>query len=843
MGRRLGEENDMAGRPRAGVRRKGASGGHDAYPALWIEHDTKRWTIPGDGPFVLGRSRRCDLTFADDPSISREQVRITKSSGRYIVENLSDSSRTMVNGTEVKKARTLSHGDLIRFSEVLLVFLEKPDQVVENPEPAEPPRKAGRAESRSLKDQPSSERHKASTLSRKERVASRRKKKAAAVAAPAPTGTVMAAPEAQKPRKPRPGKRDEIPLQGKLVLGRSADKADIVLDHPTVSRRHAIIDLLGDAAILLDLSSANGTFVNGARLPDRAILHKNDIVDIGPFSLIFTGKSFLRQSREANMRVIGRNLTRVVSVPGSGKRTILDDVSVVIEPNEFVCLLGPSGSGKTTLMNALSAREMATSGEVLINDVSLYAHFAIIKDEMALVPQHDMLHETLTLNQALTYTARLRLPQDQTKADIAEEIGRVAESVELKERLSTKIGLLSGGQKKRASLANETLSKPSLLFLDEVTSGLDEGTDWEIMNLLRRMANDGMTIICVTHTLANVEEFCHRVVVMAEGGFMAFSGTPAAAKAHFGVERLADIYRTLPSLPGDEWRSQFAQGPAYKSHIGVEIEKLEGGTRFRERTEVDHEPLDPQQWVSTVFRQFMILTGRNMRLLLADWKTLAMAFGQATLLGALLGYVFIDFKSPGPLVPPFLFLFGVTAFWIGCNGTSKEIVKERPIYLRERDVNLSVPAFFGSKLLINIGFVVLQVLVLFGAVAAMAATIPGPVEKQMPVIALAGAVGACLGLLISAVSSTRDQATTLVPLALVPQIILAGVIVNEMPVLAEWLSHTIISGYWIQETLIANFQDKGERAAEATAILLLHAFVFAAVGCLVMYFRDRRGKR
>lgn len=835
----------MAGRPRK------APGG-SAYPALWIENDAKRWSLPGGGPFLLGRSRKCDLTFPDDPSVSREQVRISLSGTRFVVENLSSSTRTKVNGKEITKSRILRHGDLIRFSEVLLVFLEEADPVVENPKPGEPRSEAGRVESQSLKDGPSSERHKASTLSRKQ-LAARRKKQAAAAPSgtfaapfdPGNTGTVVDGAAPQADRKPRSagGKRKEIPLQGKMVLGRSAERADVQLDHPTVSRRHATIDLRGETAFITDLSSANGTFVNGAKLNDTAALAKNDIVDIGPFSLIFTGKSFLRQSREANMRVIGRNLTRIVSVPGSGKRTILEDVSVVIEPNEFVCLLGPSGSGKTTLMNALSAREMATKGEVLINDVSLYAHFAIIKDEMALVPQHDMLHETLTLNQALTYTARLRLPADQTRADIAEEIGRVAKSVELQERLSTKIGMLSGGQKKRASLANETLSKPSLLFLDEVTSGLDEGTDWEIMKLLRRMADDGMTIICVTHTLANVEEFCHRIVVMAEGGYLAFSGTPEAAKAHFGVEKLADIYRVLPQVPGADWRDQFVQGQTYRQHIGVEIEKLEGGTRFRERSAVDHEALDAQQWVINVFRQFMILTGRNARLLLADTKTLAMAFGQAVLLGALLGYVFIDFKSPGPLVPPFLFLFGVTAFWIGCNGTSKEIVKERPIYLRERDVNLSVLAFFSSKLLINVLFVVLQVLVLFGAVAAMAATIPGPIEKQMPIVALAGAVGACLGLLISAVSSTRDQATTLVPLALVPQIILAGVIVSEMPVLAEWLSHTVISGYWIQESLIANFQDKGTRAAEATAVLLLHAVAFAVIGCTVLFLRDRRGKR
>ncbi len=814
----------MAGaRGMAGRRPQGPSDTDTAYPALWIDADKRRWTIPATGEVVLGRSRKADLTFADDPYVSRSQVRIFTSRGMQVIENLSDATRTYLNGKEIESARALRHGDVVRFSDVLLVYLAESDAVIEmQAPPPEPPAAISGAESGVPQDAPCSARHLADTLTK-----------------------VETNPPAGRVPRTAAGQRDEIPLQARMEIGRASDGSDIYLDHPTVSRRHAVLEVQGKSATIRDLGSANGTYFNGERLTERrsAAIRRDDIIDIGPFTLIYTGKSLLRQSRQGNMRVIGRNLTRVVSVPGAGKRTILDDVSVVIEPNEFVVLLGPSGSGKTTLMNALSAREMATSGEVLINDVSLYAHFAILKDEMALVPQHDMLHEGLTLQRALAYTARLRLPADQTRKGIAEEVERVAGSVELQERLSTHIGMLSGGQKKRASLANETLSKPSLLFLDEVTSGLDEGTDWEIMKLLRRMADDGMTIVCVTHTLANVEEFCHRIVVLSEGGFLAFSGTPEAAKAHFGVARLADIYRKLPTLPGAEWRAQFAQGTAYRAHIGAEIDKLEGGTRLRERAAIDSDKIGIGQRVATIFRQFRIFTGRNTRLLFADRKTLAMAFGQALLLGALLGYVFIDFTSPGPLVAPFLFLFGITAFWIGCNGTSKEIVKERPIYLRERDVNLSVLAYFASKLLVNVVFVVVQVLVFAAAVWGVAATIPGPLGAQVAMIALAGTVGACLGLLISAASRTRDQATTLVPLALVPQIILAGVIVREMPVLAEWFSHKVISGYWIQEAMIANFRDQGERLVEAAAVLSLHIAAFAFAGYAVMFFRDRRGKR
>ena len=198
-----------------------------------------------------------------------------------------------------------------------------------------------------------------------------------------------------------------------------------------------------------------------------------------------------------------------------------------ILPSEFVAIIGANGSGKSTLMNIMAGRMLPSEGTVLLNDCDLHANFQALKQDIAFVPQQDVLHEQLTLRQALDYTAQLRLPPDTTVEQRRAAVNDAARSVDLLDRLDQRIGALSGGQKKCASLASEILNRPSLLLLDEVTSGLDESTDWQIMRLLRRLADDGVTIVVVTHTLANVTEFCDKVICMGRGGQPTFVGTPS----------------------------------------------------------------------------------------------------------------------------------------------------------------------------------------------------------------------------------------------------------------------------------------------------------------------------
>src|SRR6185437_9595271 len=304
----------------------------------------------------------------------------------------------------------------------------------------------------------------------------------------------------------RTGSRDRLPLYHGLTVGRQVVSGQVTLDHPNVSLRHAAFEIVDGAAVLRDLGGANGTFVNGERLRGAHPLVVGDRIDIGPFQLTFDGTALAWAGRVGNVELQVRGVSYEVrrkqdrGVPAR----ILQGASLHILPSEFVAIIGANGSGKSTLMNIMAGRAFPNQGMVLLNDCNLHANFQALKQDIAFVPQQDVLQDQLTLRQALNYTARLRLPSDTSVEQRNTAVINAARSVDLFDLLDQRIGTLSGGQKKRASLASEILNRPSLLVLDEVTSGLDESTDWQIMRLLRRLADEGVTVIVVTQALANV---------------------------------------------------------------------------------------------------------------------------------------------------------------------------------------------------------------------------------------------------------------------------------------------------------------------------------------------------
>src|SRR5581483_9119820 len=204
-------------------------------------------------------------------------------------------------------------------------------------------------------------------------------------------------------------------------------------------------------------------------------------------------------------RVVGR---------GSSERKILDDISLVIDPSEFVCLLGPSGSGKSTLMDCLSGRRPPSHGVVMANGENFFLHFDSFRQSLGYVPQRDIVHTQLSVERALHYTARLRLPPDTRPEELTNRIREVLQRMELGPHKDTMIGNLSGGQIKRVSLGAELLARPCLLFIDEATSGLDAGTETRMMHLFRQLADEGRSIVCITHHVDNVD-LCHLIVVLA----------------------------------------------------------------------------------------------------------------------------------------------------------------------------------------------------------------------------------------------------------------------------------------------------------------------------------------
>jgi ABC transport system ATP-binding/permease protein len=653
--------------------------------------------------------------------------------------------------------------------------------------------------------------------------------------------------------------RERVPLDRSLTVGRQAMPGQVVLDHPNVSRRHAAFEIVDGTIVLRDLGGTNGTYVNGERLRGARPLVNGDHIDIGPFQLTFDGTALTRVGRVGNVELLVRGVSYDVrrGQAGGAPRRILHGANLRIFPSEFVAIIGANGSGKSTLMNIMAGRVLPSEGTVLLNGGDLHANFQALKQDIAFVPQQDVLHEQLTLRQALDYTAQLRLPPDTTVEQRHAAVDNAARSVDLLDRLDQRVGALSGGQKKCASLASEILNRPSLLLLDEVTSGLDESTDWQIMRLLRRLADDGVTIIVVTHTLANVTEFCDKVICMGRGGQPTFVGAPSEVLAFFAVHRLGEVFDRTDELGVECWRARFDATVGATINLPTAAESQDNVRR-----PVLQHPREPAFiTLRRVTRQAAILIHRNTTLLLSDRRTLVMAAAQSVLIGGLMGYAFGNFGTGQERVNAenaLLLLLGLSAIWLGCNAASKDIVGELAIYRRENDINLSTAAFIGAKYLVSCVFTVLQLAFVYVLVALLADGIPGDRLQQFMLLTVGAMAGTAMGLVISALANTRDQATTIVPLALVPQLILAGVLVPKLPDLATAVAKIAVSGYWLTEAMKSVFIDaegpiriisthtgtlidmSAEPAAHGAAIVIAHALAFLLIAYLVTLMRHAR---
>lgn len=713
----------------------------------------KQFQLAGSGPWTIGRAAEAEFRFEDDLACSRQQASIMRRGDGFVIAQLSRSTPTLLNGRALEGEAPLQHGVVIGFAAQTLLF-----------------------------QQPLA-------------------KSAAKPAIAAPDAVSMKTVSAEG-AAPVAAFTDYITLGSGVTLGRLAIPGQVVFDHPAISRRHAAFEVGPEGVTLRDLGSTNGTFVNGARLTGVRALKLGDRIDLGPFQLVFDGRGLQTSTRLGSAELTVTKLCKDVPKAGGKAETLrlLHGVSLKIRARNLVCIMGASGSGKSTLLNIVAGRSNATEGYVELNGQDLHENFSALKQDVAFVPQQDVLHEQLTLRQALDYAAQLRLPPDTTPAQRGETVEAAARNVDLFERLDTRIEALSGGQKKRASLAAEILGKPSLLFLDEVTSGLDESTDWEIMKLLRRLAEEGMTIVAVTHTLANVEEFCHEVICMGRGGHLTFAGTPADALAFFGAKRLGEVFNRMEVNGPAAWSRKFADLPITRPVPPT------GDARMRRK--MPHIPEPREVVFARAVRQFFILTHRNRRLLVNDRRTLKMAAVQSVLVGGLMGYAFESFGDGWQKVSSenaLLMLLGFLALWLGCNGASKDIVGELVIFRRERDINLSTAAFVASKYVVSCVFAMLQLVAALLLVALFAESLPGSLPGQLLPLLVGCAAGTAIGLVISAFSNTRDQATTIVPLALVPQLILAGVLVPHLPALAALFAKLAVSGYWLTETMKSVF--------------------------------------
>ncbi len=569
-----------------------------------------------------------------------------------------------------------------------------------------------------------------------------------------------------------------------ITIGRLPEN-DVILNHPQVSARHATLTAENGAHRLTDLNSTNRTYVNGLAITN-VLLKPDDEIRIGPFRLVYTG-SELRQYNESES--IGIDVVNLRKV-GNNQTVLLNDISLSIPPRSFVALVGSSGAGKSTLMDALSGLRPAQQGTVLYNGQDYYRNLASFRLQLGYVPQEDIIHRDLTVERALHYAARLRLPGDFTPEQIEQRIDEVLEDVEMTHRRSLLIKKLSGGQRKRISIALELLAKPSIFFLDEPTSGLDPGLDRKMMLLLRKLADKGHTVILVTHATSNIN-ICDTVCFMAQGGRLAYYGPPEAAKAYFGQPDFAEIYNVLeptdehPTIP-QEAEERFKTSQLYQQYIAVPLKQKE--------VQQTQPPVHKQSQMRpsrrhNPFNQFIVLCQRYLELLWNDKWNLSILFLQAPVIGFIL-FILVRtlneatvFHQPIPLnyqgdAQRFLFILSFAALMFGCINAAREIIKEMPIYKRERTVNLGITSYLFSKIIILGALCLVQCAILLAIMALAAHFYQGIVMLEIwetyIATALVSISGVMIGLAISALVRNSDQAMSFIPLLLIPQVIFSG---------------------------------------------------------------------
>jgi ABC-type multidrug transport system ATPase subunit/pSer/pThr/pTyr-binding forkhead associated (FHA) protein len=599
----------------------------------------------------------------------------------------------------------------------------------------------------------------------------------AQVRQPAPQPTHQPAPQATP--QPPPGHLAHgatvvpmgHPTDRVLTIGRSRT-CDIVIDDPLVSRQHATLEL-GATPVLRDLDSFNGTFVNGYRLGGATRLQPGDEVIFGNQSFSWTGNDLSSKATRADLTLFAENLHTVVK---GGKR-LLEGVSFQLEPSSLTAVIGPSGSGKSTLLGALTGLNPATHGAVVWQGHDLYSHYEQLRFQIGLVPQSDIQHPQLTVRQGLTYAAMLRLPPDTTPAERAQRVQDVVGQMQLNNQIDNRIGTqLSGGQRKRVSIATELLTAPPLLFLDEPTSGLDPGLDRDVMHQLRRLADEGRVVMVVTHSVLALD-VCDNVLVLAPGGRMAYFGPPAGVLEHFGCRDYPQVFDLLDEP--DLWQ----RIPPPPSHSGTQqLPALAGpGTA------------PPLQSLS---RQLVTLVRRNLAVTVADRMLLAMLVFMPLVLGALSRVVQGDAglsmrrtrHGPENLMSHSeslqrLTILIVAAALMGTAVTIRELVKERPIFQREYAVGLSPGVYLASKVIVlGTACFVQGVLVTFLALAGL----PGPDHAGvlgLGVLEIAFAIGlvaftmAVVGLAVSALVTSNEQTMPALVGVVMVQLVLCGALV------------------------------------------------------------------
>lgn len=624
--------------------------------------------------------------------------------------------------------------------------------------------------------------------------------------------TPRPAPEPSPQNPPHATERERIAsfeAASKLTIGRSTNN-HIVLPDLLVSRRHAQVRKVGQSYQLVDLGSTNGTYHNGRRV-HRATLRPGDLVSIGHYQLVFDGHRLHEQEDTGPISLTAERITVKV-----GKKTLVDDVSFALERGSLVGIIGPSGCGKSTLVKAITGLQRASAGRVSYDGRDLYADYAELRYRIGTVPQEDVLHRQLTVRRALRFAASLRFAHDVPRRERNARVEDVMTMLDIDEQARQRIDRLSGGERKRTSVAMELLTEPSLLCLDEPTSGLDPALDRELMRQLRNLADRGRTVLCITHSVLHLD-MCDRVLVLCPGGTTGYFGPPSEVLTFFEAETYADVFAKVTEAP-QEWARRYRESDLHRKYVAEPITAAWAAAFSRTEPAAPPAPTDERpdtgkfSWPAEFsvpapiartlnlgrpsvterarhplvpLRQFLTLARRMAAVIRADRGYLLF------LAGLPLALALLSHAVPGEtgLGPPngfsleaqrLLVVLVVGAAFLGISSAIREIVNEGPIYRRERAVGLSPGAYLAGKFVVLgiINVVQVSVFVYLSLLGrggpAQALVLDSPLLEIIVPVAMVTTSCTMLGLCISALARSVAQTTPVLVIVVMAMLVLSG---------------------------------------------------------------------
>ncbi|NEE12691.1 FHA domain-containing protein [Streptomyces sp. SID7499] len=760
--------------------------GH-GVPELVLESNGRTWTLDPSRAYTLGRDPQGDVVF-DDARVSWRHATVSFNGRSWVIEDHGSTNGTFVQGQRIHQME-LGPGSAVNLGNATdgpRLNLSGAAASVATPQaqPQQQPYAAQGANPGWGQQAPAQQPPHQQPQQQAPQAGWQQPQQAAAhIPQQQGPGGVAGAPPVYGDRSPTTF--HQFSLGRVMRIGRALEN-ELVVSDLQVSRHHAEFHATPDGRMeIRDLGSHNGTYVNGQPITKGGtqLLGPTDVVGVGHSTFRIVGDRLEEFVDTGEVSFSARHLTVTVD----GGKQILKDVSFGVPEKSLIAVIGPSGSGKSTLLKALTGYRPANQGEVLYDNRNLYKQFAELRQRIGLVPQDDILHKELTVKKALKYAAKLRFPADTTGAEREARIDEVLRELKLDIHKDKKVTSLSGGQRKRVSVALELLTKPSLIFLDEPTSGLDPGMDRDVMQLLRGLADDGRTVLVVTHSVAELA-ICDKLLVMAPGGSVAYFGPPEEALNFFGYDTWADVFSAFENYRDYDWAGRWKGSQHYQMYA-ADIDAVAPQSVQVPQMQA-MKPPKPQGWMS----QFVTLVRRYVSVIASDKGFLALMVILPAVLGAVSLLIDADkglLPNPanpqtGRIIPngtatTVLLILAVGACFAGAANSVRELIKERVIYERERATGLSRSAYLMSKVFVLGMITVLQGL-LVGVIGFSSREIPEEglvfggatlVELSVPIMAL-GFTSMMFGLIISSLVKTAEKTMPLLVMFAIIQVVFTG---------------------------------------------------------------------